>query len=77
MAKEADIFGHLKMFIRGRLKVAGIAGDLVAIESFITKVNLVLETYFLCVLYLLLREVFAIVTARLEASAILNYRAYG
>ena len=55
MTQETDLLGHLEMFFLRRLEVAGIAGDLAAIKRLIAKVNFVLETNLLCVLYLLLR----------------------
>ena len=45
MTQVADILGHLEVLVFGDLEVAGVTGQLVAIERFFTQMNRVLELY--------------------------------
>ena len=48
MAQKTYFLGNLEMFVFCDLEMAGIAGDLVPIESFVPEVNFMFETDLLC-----------------------------
>ena len=77
VTQVANVFWNLEMLFRRHLKVAGIASQLLPLERLFAEMGFVFESYILGILNFLVLKFSTVMTARLQAGAVLDNRSNG